>query len=561
MKKPIILIVGVCIASLDLNAQTHEVLWAKSLKTYDIISSEVVTDDFNNIYIGGEFQDSIAYDSSVMFTNDFSDGFIYKLNPNGDLIWQKQLNADFAARVTSLTVDNENNLIIAAAFYSDINIDGLYIELDSANYCHALLLKLSADGNYMWHRLITGNCPYPNHISTDNDNNVIITGNLGENLYTDTEPEIIYFDTSFVLESLFFPYRTADYIAKYNSAGSFLWAKQFNTIQNDDISPTDIKTDNQNNIYFYGSFNIQLKFEDIEAVFPIPEGTYYITRVNPSGEIEYLKYADTVSIALSAGNFDLCGNEIVMVNECHSNSGQIYIEGNLVTSTYSESVSTFNLDGEYIGTIYVIEGTARGVEINKINNGYLLSQSFSNHIDLGDTVIYEEGAGTLAYDIVALKINDIGEMLWIEHIPLSSAGNIYSQVQDENDDLVIFGNFNEQVQIGEFILERPHGPAQYDGFIAKIKDYTAISNSNSNVSISVYPNPFNDLFNIYLSDISTADILDIRLYNLSGQKIPIVWQAISLSTIQMSMMEDTPGMYILQLITNENIYETTIIKL
>lgn len=81
--------------------------------------------------------------------------------------------------------------------------------------------------------------------------------------------------------------------------------------------------------------------------------------------------------------------------------------------------------------------------------------------------------------------------------------------------------------------------------------------------LNVYPNPFNDLFNIYLSDISSADILDIRLYiyNLSGQKIPIECSVISLSNFQMNIVEDTPGMYILQLITKDTTYETAIIKL
>ncbi|MBK7855362.1 MAG: hypothetical protein IPJ79_11045 [Bacteroidetes bacterium] len=80
---------------LKLNAQGNFV-WVKQMGGYSDESINFsITDQFNNIYLTGSFQDTIDFDSGVGVYNLVSAGgrdiFVLKLDATGNLIWAKQL--------------------------------------------------------------------------------------------------------------------------------------------------------------------------------------------------------------------------------------------------------------------------------------------------------------------------------------------------------------------------------------------------------------------------------------------------------------------------------------
>ena len=159
--------------------------WAKhttgSLNEY---IQSVQVDNAGNIYACGYFSGNVDFDpgTSVYMMNaqGLNDAFILKLAPNGGFVWARQLSGPNDDVAYSCTIDNVNNQVIFAGYFSDsidlnpgsginkqysIGSTDLYIvALDfNANYLNALHLGGSGDDAV-------------NGISIDHAQNILATG-------------------------------------------------------------------------------------------------------------------------------------------------------------------------------------------------------------------------------------------------------------------------------------------------------------------------------------------------------------------------------------------------
>ena len=82
----------------NLSAQIPTFVWARQMggKSVDLASS-ITTDIHGNVYTTGMFADTADFDPGPRVTNlisaskDYYDVFIQKLDPNGTLLWVKQI--------------------------------------------------------------------------------------------------------------------------------------------------------------------------------------------------------------------------------------------------------------------------------------------------------------------------------------------------------------------------------------------------------------------------------------------------------------------------------------
>jgi len=79
-----------------------------------------------------------------------------------------------------------------------------------------------------------------------------------------------------------------------------------------------------------------------------------------------------------------------------------------------------------------------------------------------------------------------------------------------------------------------------------------------NGNITIYPNPAEELLNVYLENIEIEEEILLQLYDINGKLLKTNRTKDTKSTINLS--NNTAGMYILKIISGNNRAEFTVVK-
>jgi hypothetical protein len=166
-------------------------LWTKTLGStnYDTIE-DLIVDSNDDVLVIGSFSDTLeisefeGYDS-----HGLADIFVSKLNKNGDFLWTKVFGGPQWEINGSIAVDNTNNVYITGGFMESITFDDNIDRMSLGGY-DIFISKLASNGEYIWGKTIGGdNDENGESISIDNNNNILITGGFWENIILETTSE------------------------------------------------------------------------------------------------------------------------------------------------------------------------------------------------------------------------------------------------------------------------------------------------------------------------------------------------------------------------------------
>lgn len=137
-------------------------LWADMLSgsSYnDQSSGTTITVDINHdVIIGGNFKGNVDFDPSanqnIVNAAGNSDAFIVKLNGSGNIIWAKSFGGISAEYLYEMATDNQGNVYGVGSFKGNADFDpssaSYWQSSAAANTLDAYVLKLNAQGNFMW---------------------------------------------------------------------------------------------------------------------------------------------------------------------------------------------------------------------------------------------------------------------------------------------------------------------------------------------------------------------------------------------------------------------------
>ncbi len=137
-------------------------IWVKTLggNSYDgVFALEVSTD--GSLYMTGVYGETVDFDpgsgTHTMNGQGVYDGFILKLDNNGNFAWVKSFGGENIDAATDLKIDFEGNLVVSGSFASpaltfDVNGASQTITKSgsSQQFADVLLLKMDSSGNYLW---------------------------------------------------------------------------------------------------------------------------------------------------------------------------------------------------------------------------------------------------------------------------------------------------------------------------------------------------------------------------------------------------------------------------
>ena len=197
-------------------------LWSiQGTAKYDDRGLALKTDQNNNIYVTGQFSDTLTIAGSTQNNTIYNAGMLLKLDASGNEIWFKRLGA-IQTLVYDLEIDNQGDIYITGDFLGQMIIIGLNgNNFLNGNYTYRIfLIKFDPDGNIIWMQEDDSNSPISSKaITLDANQDPYIAGifKCVFNEYADTLGSGLFNAVGY----------NDVFITKYDKLGSRKWMRQY----------------------------------------------------------------------------------------------------------------------------------------------------------------------------------------------------------------------------------------------------------------------------------------------------------------------------------------------
>lgn len=276
---------------------TGDFLWGKSIGgLHDDFCTGIAADADGNVYVTGGFENTVDFDANNFAEHEETsfgsyDGYLTKYDNDGNFVWVNAYGGTGIDYSTDLAIDNAGRIIIGGAFEGTVPFGGGYNLTAAGGALYEtdpFFAKYDADGSIYWAKSIYGNSGHdaynPNYVialTTDADNNVIVTGNFW--ITADFDPGVTAAQLTTIGGS-------DTYIAKYDSDGNYQWAVNYCGITYE--RSDDIAVDAQNAIYVIGLFALSATadFDPTGGELLLnSEGDYdiYLTKYSEDGNMQW----------------------------------------------------------------------------------------------------------------------------------------------------------------------------------------------------------------------------------------------------------------------------------
>ena len=232
--------------------------WARGIgSTATDINNAGAVDSAGNVISVGIFSGTVDFDPSGGVANLSAigdvDAFISKLNANGNYIWARSLGGALEDGATDVAVDNTGNVYVGGIFYGTVDFDpgAGTSNLTSNGLSDFFLLKLDANGNFVWARSMGGSSyDSVNGLVVGTSGNIFVTGFFGST---------VDFDPNAGVSELTSAGSNDVFVGKYDTNGNMIWAKNMGGTIGD--SGRQIQLDGSGNVYTVGTYQGTADFD------------------------------------------------------------------------------------------------------------------------------------------------------------------------------------------------------------------------------------------------------------------------------------------------------------
>ena len=187
--------------------------WAKKIgRTGKDEAKSIKCDASGYVYVCGCFSGRVAFGSGTqtISSKGRTDAFLAKYDPNGTLIWVKQMGGTYDDEAWSLTFDNAGKIYVSGEFGSNAAFG--ITTLSSAGQSDIFVACFDASGNALWARRAGGSAIDRARAIGSDGTNLYITGQFGSATASFGATTLQAGDVSDV------------FMAKLDNAGNFKWA-------------------------------------------------------------------------------------------------------------------------------------------------------------------------------------------------------------------------------------------------------------------------------------------------------------------------------------------------
>ncbi len=146
------------IIKLDSNG---DFVWAKQVSNpvgaANEDSSSIEIDGSGNVYVAGnflyaDFDPSPSSEVLITASNTTSEGFLLKLDPDGNFVWVKTYESTGISKIMDMEFSPDGNLFLTGRYNGEIDLDSSsnVATFSSNGETDLFLLKLDTNGDYLW---------------------------------------------------------------------------------------------------------------------------------------------------------------------------------------------------------------------------------------------------------------------------------------------------------------------------------------------------------------------------------------------------------------------------
>lgn len=375
--------------------------------------------------------------------------------------WAKNIGGGNEDLGSCVSADN-NGFVYVAGYFQGTNVDfdpspsTTSFLSSNAGSRDGFIAKYTSTGNFVWAFKIGGaNKDVVQAVSTDAAGNVFVTGYFrGNNV--DFDPGTGSALLSSNGDGGSDPGYGGDiFVAKYSSAGQYVWAFNIGGTLIGDAGIT-IANDAAGNVYTGGYFGSTADFDPSPSgtqVLNGASGTAYMAKYDVNGQYQW-----AFNYGLGNGNNSPFGMKV-------DAAGNVYTSGyftgtnmdfnpsptatnNLSSNgNYEIFVSKYNTNGQYEWA-FSIGGTnldvGRDIEIDPSGNVYVVGEFNGNNIDFDPSPTGTATLSSVGYDVFLAKYNNNGQYQWAKKY--GGTGNDISWSLAYSDNAIyITGSFQNTI--------------------------------------------------------------------------------------------------------------------
>jgi PKD repeat protein len=369
--------------------------------------------------------------------------FVLLIAPNSfgqDFEWAVGISASI--HVEDVYVDSNDFIYVTGRFFGTVDFDSgpLVYNLTSSGHSDIFVSKLDPDGNFLWAKKIGGIGEDKGYsITLDSDGAIFITGSFKNSV--DFNPGAgSYNMTSFGSQDIF--------VLKLNSAGAFVWAKQFGGSQLDigySIEPT-----NDGNIVLIGIYSGIADFDPTGGVHnPVADGSAnrFVLKLNSFGNLLWCAAFENSTYGEDGSGLEIDdSNNIYYVASFQGSMDFDPGPSSFYMLASSMSMFVLKLDefGNFIWAKSLENGQSFGDDIKIDHAGdILITGFFTGTCDFDPTISLNNMTSLGFGDGFVAKYNSSGLLLWCKQFQGSGNDTPNSLDVDTALNIYITGHFDE----------------------------------------------------------------------------------------------------------------------
>lgn len=528
--------------------------WAKQFEGPGYSKTKsMALDSEKSICTTGDFNLTVDFDPNPVVSFNLtsissSDIFVAKLDSSGNLMWAKSYGSQgspMADGGQAIAVDDNDNILVTGFFLGIINFNpgGSGGVLNYFGDFDIFVLKLDKNGNFLWAKQFGGpSFDDANAISTDSQGNVYVSGVFANT--ADFDPGLLNFDL--VSAGGFDAYLT-----KLDTAGNFLWAKQWGGLASD--GGQSIVNDALGNAYVAITFRLGIDLDPGPNMLSATASgldDLLICGLNTMGNLLWAKTvggsgADMVeSMTLDESNLNLIFTGFFMGQvDFNPDAGIDTLNSGSIVDTYVcnwSAMGDFNWVRHFDGNDSQ-KGSAVAVDHNQ--DIYVTGWHKGTNIFCAGFPNAQSLSSQGDADIFICKLNSSGNLHWAYTIGGFAFDETSSMMVDDELRFYLTGNFRDTVDfdLGQGSNSLATQANLSTAFVVRYNNdlLTALKKEDDKEWLEVFPNPAQTSFTL----LSKSDS-EITLIDFTGRK---VWQSkIGSGRTTFSTEGLAPGLYFLQ---------------
>lgn len=233
-------------------------IWAKSFGGNGNDQGNFIDLDLNgDILITGLFEDTADLDPNIgvmdLISNGYSDAFIAKLDPDGNLIWAKSIGGPNLDSGHNLAVSPSNKYVITGTFSNEMDLNpNAGVDLETAIGSGVFIISLDENGNYDWGSSISSmGWNTSNGVDIDDLGNILITGHYEETIDLDPGAGVYNITSNFQKDA---------FVLKLDQSGNLIWGKSIGGDYHTDAGKVIKYSSFEDCIYVYGEYRGSVDF-------------------------------------------------------------------------------------------------------------------------------------------------------------------------------------------------------------------------------------------------------------------------------------------------------------